>query len=40
MSETVFDRWKGSFPILWMLMDQYQHAKLIMMATASYTTLP
>ena len=34
MSENVFARWKGSFPILRMLRAHYHHAKLIIMATA------
>ncbi len=34
MSENVFARWKGTFPILRMLRAHYHHAKPIIMATA------
>jgi hypothetical protein len=34
MTENVFARWKGTFPILRMLRAHYHHAKLIIMATA------
>ncbi len=34
MSENVFARWKGMFPILRMLRAHYHHAKIIIVATA------
>ncbi len=34
MSKNVFARWKNTFPILWKMRSHYEHAKIIIIATA------